>query len=162
MNTNIKHPALTVLLSIVFLIAAFLLVNKVITSDKPNSETGEIGDYVVSIKDYQIVTRKDDNKSILIVTYAFTNNDKESHSFKTAIDDKLFQNGVEIEALWNRWGVEEYYDFANASKEIKKGVTLDVQAAYELSDTSSDVSVELSKMYSDKKLEYTISLQKAE
>ena len=40
------------------------------------------------------------------------------------------------------------YNSDNQSKEIKKGVSLDVEVAYELNDTITDVEVEVSEFVS--------------
>lgn len=136
------------------------------TSSEVSAETngkqeGDIknGKFNVKIKDSKVV--KNDGDDILIVTYAFTNNSKESQSFMYSIDDKLFQNGVELGDVFGSWGIEDDYDFDNHSKEIKSGVTLDVQVAYELNDTTTDVEVELCEwLFDDDPVTYTIKLSK--
>lgn len=77
-------------------------------------EAGKIGDYNVTIKDSKVVQNGDEN--ILIVTYTFTNNSKESESFLYAISDKLFQNGVELGDVYTSWGIEDEYDFEAKSR----------------------------------------------
>lgn len=101
-----------------------------------------------------------DGKYDLIVTYSFTNNATESKAFGYSVSPKLFQNGVEIPELWSRIGIEDYYDFDNQHKEIKPGTTLEVQEAYELADTTTEVEVEISEWISlsKKTISYTISL----
>ena len=56
--------------------------------------------------------------------------------------------------------MEDEYNFDNKSKEIKPGITLDVQCAYELNDLTTDVEVEITEWISfdDKKLTYMIQL----
>ena len=128
------------------------------------SETpdGKIGKYNVTIKDYRI-TEDSSGGNILIITYTFTNNSDESMAFMYAIEDKCFQNGVELGDVFTSWGIDDY-SFDNQSKEIKPGISLDVQVAYELNDTTTDVEVELDKYFSwtDSKIVYTLPLDSAE
>lgn len=125
-----------------------------------NKPEGTIGDYVVTVKEATVVQSTLDGKDILVVTYSFANNSKDPKAFLYAITDKLFQNGVEIQSVLTSFGIEDYYSFDNKSKEIKPGVTLDVQNAYELSDTSTPVEVEISEWisFSNDKITYTIDL----
>lgn len=128
--------------------------------NQPKTASSKIGNYEVTILSAQVVKNTSDGKYDLIVTYSFTNNATESKAFGYAVSPKLFQNGVEIPELWSRIGIEDYYDFDNQHKEIKPGTTLEVQEAYELSDTTTDVEVEISEWISlsNKTISYTISL----
>jgi len=121
-------------------------------------ETGKIGKYNVTVKDSVVV--ENDGKKILIVTYTFTNNSDESKAFDIVITDKLFQNGVELGPVYTSWGLEEHYNPDNKSKEIRPGVSLDLQKAYELNDPTTDVEVELSEWLSfhDEKAVYVIKI----
>ena len=129
-----------------------------VNAAKPEREEGKLGDFNVTIKDSVVV--ENDGKNILIVTYSFTNNSDDSKAFMYAIEDKLFQNGVELGTVYTSWGIEEHYNFDNKSKEIRPGVTLDVQEAYELNDPASEVEAELSESFSfaDDKLIYKIKI----
>lgn len=132
--------------------------NNTIVAEKNSPEAGKIGDYIVTIKESKIV--ENGEKNILVVTYSFTNNSDDSQAFTYAITDKLFQNGVELGTVYSSWGMEDEYNFDNKSKEIKPGITLDVQCAYELNDLTTDVEVEITEWISfdDKKLTYMIQL----
>ncbi len=128
-----------------------------ISANKTDKPKGAIGDYIVTIKDSR-VTKDYEGKDILIVTYSFTNNDDKSKSMLYSVSDKLFQNGVELGDVWSSYGIDNY-SFDNHSKEIKPGVTLDVQIAYELNDTTTDVDVEIyDYIESSNPVTYTISL----
>ena len=63
-----------------------------------------------------------------------------------AIDDTVFQNGVECESaiLMSVDG----FDSGLQMKEIKPGATLTVQAAYVLNDASSPIEIELTELFS--------------
>lgn len=128
--------------------------------NQPKAASSKIGNYEVTVLSAQVVKNTSDGKYNLIVTYSFTNNATESKAFGYAVSPKLFQNGVEIPELWSRIGIEDYYDFDNQHKEIKPGTTLEVQEAYELADTTTDVEVEISEWISlsKKTISYTISL----
>lgn len=169
-----KHPiALFVGIGVVVFVGAMIAIgngvedpstgkqsdqNEPIIAGKSASQTGDIGKYNVTIKDSKVVRNNDED--ILIVTYTFKNNSDDSKAFIYAVTDKLFQNGVELGTVYTSFGIEDEYDFDNKSKEIKPGVSLDVQAAYELNDTTSDVEVEISEWisFNDDKITYTIKL----
>ncbi|MBQ3075846.1 MAG: DUF5067 domain-containing protein [Clostridia bacterium] len=91
-------------------------------------------------KDYE-------GKPIVIVKYSFTNNGEQAQSFSVAFDDAVFQNGI---GLNESWVVAEdaNYSADNQSKEIQKGATLEVEVAYELNDTTTDINVEISALFS--------------
>lgn len=122
-------------------------------------EEGNIGDYTVVIDSCRLA--KDyEGKDVIIVKYVYTNvaND-EATAFWTAFDETVYQNGV---------GLNEAYvldDSANYSsdnqmKEIKKGASLDVEVAYELNDTTTDIEVEVEELFSldDKTVTKTFSI----
>lgn len=133
--------------------------NSAVVAEKNSPEAGKIGDYTVTIKESKIV--ENGEKNILIVTYSFTNNSEDSQAFTYAVEDTLFQNGVELGDVYTSWGIEDEYNFDNKSKEIKPGITLDVQCAYELNDLTTDVEVEITEWISlnDDKLTYVIQLE---
>lgn len=112
-----------------------------------SSETSSnLGEYQIDIKECRLV--KDfENKDVVIVKYGFTNNSDNPASFSFAFDDQVYQNGVGL--------TESYFVSDNANynsddqlKEIKKGTTLDVEVAYELNDTTTDIEVEVKKLIS--------------
>lgn len=121
---------------------------------------GVIGDYVVTIKGAKVVKSTYNNEDILVVTYSYTNNSDKPKAFSYSVSPTAFQNGVEIKEVWTKYGIEDEYDFDNQSKEIQPGITLDVQEAYKLSDTTSTVTVEVTEWITlkDDKLTYTIEL----
>lgn len=127
-------------------------------AEKPQDVEGQIGRYIVTIKESRITTDYE-GSPILLVTYSFTNNNDDPQSFMMAIDDKLYQNGVELGDVYTSYGIDGY-NMDNASKSVQKGVTLDVQEAYKLNDTTTDVEVRLAELisFSDKYLTYTIDI----
>ncbi len=119
----------------------------------------ELGDYTVIIDSCRLA--KDyEGKDVVIVKYDFTNNSDDSASFMVAFDDTVYQDGI---------GLNESYvldDSANYSsdnqmKDIKPGSTLDVEVAYELNDSTTDIEVEVKELFSfsDKTITKTFSIK---
>ncbi len=115
------------------------------TADKPENGASQLGDYEILIKSCRLATDFE-GKSIVIVKYEFTNNSDESEAFYLAFDETVYQDGI---------GLNECYfadDSANYSgdnqmKEIKPGATLEVEVAYVLNDTTTDIDVEVSELF---------------
>lgn len=115
------------------------------TAQKDDS-AGQVADCTVDIASCRLA--KDwEGKPIVIVKYAFTNNKEENQSFMLAFDDEVFQNGVGLNSCYM---VDDSANYSpdNQTKEIKKGATLDVEVAYELNDTTTDIEVEVSALFS--------------
>ncbi len=109
-------------------------------------DDSSIGDYKVEIlrcrlsKDY-------DGKDVVIITYNFTNiSDEEPASFMWTFEDKVYQNGIECEHAYIL--DDDSYNSENKDKEIKAGASLEVECAYILNDTTSDIEVEVSELIS--------------
>ena len=114
-------------------------------AQKPQENNNRLGDYEVEIKSARL-TKDFEGKDVVVITYGFTNYGKENASFSFALDDQVFQNGV---GLNNAYVLkDDDYSADNQTKEIKTGASLDVDVAYELNDTTTDVEVELSELIS--------------
>ena len=122
------------------------------------SET-ELGKYTVEIdscrlaKDYA-------GKSVVIVKYIFTNvSDESAVSFMFAFDDAVYQDGV---GLNQAYVLDDSAKFNsdNQTKEIKKGATLEVEVAYELNDSTTDIEIEVKELFrfNDKTLKKTFKI----
>ena len=118
----------------------------------------KLGDYNVDIKSCRIAEDYE-GEPIVIVTYGFTNNGDDSASFSYAITDEAYQNGIGLNPCYFA-ADSANYNSDNQNKEIKKGATLDVEIAYELNDTTTDVEVEVSELisFSDKKITKTFKI----
>lgn len=116
-----------------------------VNSGEATTQKNNAGSYNVEVKKATLTKDVSDN-SIVVVTYLFTNNGTDSVSFDTVIDDKAFQNGVELGVVWSSYGVDDL-DFETKSKEIKPGVTFEVTCAYELNDESTPVDIELYRYF---------------
>jgi hypothetical protein len=97
-------------------------------------------EFAVTIDSAEVANSYADERAIL-VTMTFTNNSENATSFSPTIQDKAFQNGVQLEFTV----VSDTDD--NSYKEIKPGATITVQRAYILEDDST-VTVELSEWLS--------------
>ena len=128
-------------------------------STQKEDNTNSLGDYSVVIDSCRLA--KDyEGKDVVIIKYVFTNNADDSTSFMVAFEDTVYQNGI---------GLNEAYildDSANYSsdnqmKDIKPGSTLDVEVAYVLNDTTTDIEVEVKELFSfdDKTISKTFSIQ---
>ena len=110
------------------------------------TEAPEVAGCTVEIKSSRLA--KDyEGKDIIIVNYAFTNNEEEDKSFSLAFDDKAFQNGVGLNECYFVDNSANY-SADNQTKNIKKGATLEVEVAYVLNDATTDVEVEVSALFS--------------
>lgn len=109
-------------------------------------DSNSLGSYEVEIKNARI-SENYEGKATVIITYGFTNNSSESASFYIAIDETVYQNGVGLERTYTLKDGDPY-DEANQSKEIKSGVTLDVDVAYVLNDLETDIEVEAKETFS--------------
>ena len=117
------------------------------SADKGETVEGAIGDYSVIIDSCRLA--KDyEGDAVVIVKYVFSNvNDDDATAFFTAFDETVYQNGV---GLNESYFVDDSakYSSDNQLKEIKKGATLDVEVAYELNDTTTDIEVEVKELFS--------------
>lgn len=139
---------------LVLMFAMFALGSGEDTSEdqgKGTVESGEsdtnIGDYTVEIQSCRLA--KDyEGKGVVIVKYLYTNvaND-DATAFFTAFDETVYQNGV---GLNESYFVDDSANYSsdNQMKEIKKGASLEVEVAYELNDTTTDIEVEVKELFS--------------
>lgn len=105
--------------------------------------SGNLGDYYVEIGDAQV--KKDKNgKPILVVNVKYTNNGNSENAFAYSIIDNAYQDGVQIESA-SDW---KSYDSDSQFKQLLKGATYNVQVAYELNNTTSDVVVIMTEFIS--------------
>lgn len=106
-----------------------------------------IGDYSIVIDSCRLATDWE-GKPVVIVKYIFTNvADDNAASFYSTFDETVYQNGVGLnETLM----VDDNagYSMDNQTKEIKKGASLDVEVAYDLNDTTTDIEVEVEELFS--------------
>ncbi|MBQ1225759.1 MAG: DUF5067 domain-containing protein, partial [Clostridia bacterium] len=66
-------------------------------------------------------------------------------SFMFAFDDNVYQNGVGLNSCLFADDTANYSS-ENQTKQIKTGATLDVEVAYVLNDTTTDLEVEVTRL----------------
>lgn len=111
-----------------------------------SADSNSLGDYQVEIKNARL-TKNWEGKDAVVITYGFTNNADEPAAFWLAFEDDVYQGGVGLEKAYTLKDGDPY-DEANQNKEIKNGVTIDVDVAYILNDTETDIEVEVKELYS--------------
>ena len=118
-----------------------------------------IGDYTVEIKDARF-TETYDGKPAIVVTYGFTNNSDNPAAFYIAFETDAYQNDIGLNEAYVLKDGDPYSE-DNQSKEIKTGASLDVEVAYELNDTESDVVIEVEEFmgWSDDKVTKTFTIK---
>ncbi len=137
-------------------------------SDNSNDDQGNasaekdkdnLGDYNIDIVSCRLATDYE-GKPVVIVKYAFTNNDDNPQNFMFAVSAEVFQNGI---GLNEAYFVDDSANYSsdNQTKDIKKGATLEVEVAYTLNDTTTDIEVEVSELisFSSKKVTKTFSIK---
>lgn len=110
-------------------------------------EQGNLGKYSVEILSCRMAIDYE-GKPVVIVKYSFENvSDSEAVAFIWKVSDKVYQNGIELEDAYFLDESAEY-DSEKKSAEIQKGTKIEVEVAYVLKDTTSDINVEVSRLIS--------------
>lgn len=126
-------------------------------STEQTVENSTFGEYEIKINDF-VISKTYDGKPAIIININFANNSDETVSYMTSFVSKAFQDGVELSMAI----LDDYsnYDADASMKEIKKGASIDIQVAYELSNTTSDVEFEVEEFlsFSDDKVEKTFKI----
>ena len=119
-------------------------------SGTANTETkgnDSIGKYSVVIDSCRLASDYA-GKPVVIVKYQFTNvSDDNPTAFYIAFDDNVYQNGVGLNGAYVL-DDNANYSADNQTKAIKKGASIDVEVAYELNDTTSEIEVEVEELFS--------------
>lgn len=113
------------------------------TEDNTEKTEFEYKNMTVKYLNHQIQTDSA-NQECLVVYYEFTNNSDENQTFDYCFDDKVFQNGVELESSYFHVNEES----KNSGKEIKPGVTITVASSFVLTEDRSNVELEVSPFMS--------------
>ena len=110
-------------------------------------QQGNLGKYSVEILSCRVAIDYE-GKPVVIVKYSFENvSDSKAASFVWNVSDKVYQNGMELE---NAYLLDDSanYDSEKKSVEIQKGTKIEVEVAYVLRDTTSDIEVEVGRLIS--------------
>lgn len=133
---------------------------KVTAETQPAEDPTVLGNYSVDIKSCRLA-QDYSGKPVVIILYVFTNvKSDEASSFSFTIDDSVYQNGVGLNGAYIL-SDSANYSADSQTKEIKKGASLEVEVAYELNDTTTDIEVEVKELFSfsNKTLKKTFSIQ---
>lgn len=110
------------------------------------ADSNKLSDYSVDIKSCRLA--KDyEGKDVVIVKFGFTNNSDKATAFFTAIGTTLYQDGIGLNSAF-MLADSAKYSSDNSTKSIKPGASLDVELAYELNDSKTDVEVEVKQNFS--------------
>ena len=125
-----------------------------------STPSDQLGDYKVVIDSCRLA--KDyEKKPVAIVKYIFTNvSHDEAISFGVALNADAYQNGIGLNtAIILDDSVK--YESDRLLKAIKKGATLEVEIAYVLDDSTTDLVIEVKELFSfdDTMITKTFSLQ---
>ena len=115
--------------------------------DSTKAKENELGQYSVEILSARL-TSTYDNKPAVVVKYKFTNNSNDNPTaFYVAFDDEVYQNGVGLNSAYFLKDGDPYDD-DNDTKEIKKDSSIEVEKAYVLNDSNTEIEVEVKELFS--------------
>ena len=106
-----------------------------------------IGDLLVSIEELDIYSYR--GEDYLIVTYIYTNNSNDTKNLGYNIDDKAFQNGIEMKDVFLSTLPDDAIKYDNLYKETMPGTTIRAQAAYRIENINEDMVLQIQYTYDD-------------
>ena len=116
-------------------------------ASKEQTGQDEIGKYSVVIDSCRLA-QDYEGDPVVIVKYVFSNlKDDDAVAFAWAFDDEVYQNGVSLNGAYVLKDTANY-SADNQTKQIKKGASIEVEVAYELNDTTTDIQVEVKELFS--------------
>ena len=144
-------------------ILVILMLFSLVACGKEKDETEDpnlltVGDFELLYKGASIM--KDyEGKDALVLTLDFTNNSEETTNYFWSIFETVMQNGSELEMTvayldeetWEATDVSQYTDVA-------PGSTIEIQTAFVLNDTTSEVEATFEEMDGDRNDSITIDL----
>lgn len=131
---------LSCILAVVLLCTFSLFALGSLENEEVDVTDNVVGDYEVDVIDFRLV--KDYSADVIIIKYSFTNNSDDSKSFSLAVDDTVYQGGMSLEETYVLLS-DTNYDYQDKSKKIKSGATVEIEIAYKLEDTTTDIEVEI-------------------
>lgn len=135
------------LLSVAVFSTGCIDTSSTVTNQGTDDATADnLGEYQIDIKSCRLA--KDyAGKDVAIITYGFTNNSDDPSAFYVTFDCGVYQGGVGLNEAYIL-DDSANYNSDNQTKEIKKGASIDVEVAYELNDTTTDLEVEVKEFFS--------------
>lgn len=127
-----------------------------VNAEKKETDENTIGDFKYVVKGAKL-TKDWEGKDAVLITYEFTNNSDSPISFDGSLDDKLYQDGIELEsAILSDDNESKLFD----TVDLKPGITKEVKKAYLLRNKKSEIEVEIQELFSlsDDMIKTTINL----
>lgn len=86
----------------------------------------------------------EDRPEIGIISLDYTNNSGDVTGFSKNYRIRAFQNGIELEKpIVISYGENEYKNRDNGNKNIKDGITITIEQAYNLENTDDEIEIEI-------------------
>ncbi len=113
--------------------------------DSAGKDSGNLGNYEISILSARRSVDYEGNPAI-IVKYQFTNKSNENQNFMTAVSAKAFQKGVQLNSAVIIG--DEQYTALDSTKDVQPNGTIELEKAYLVTDTTSDIVIEVTELFS--------------
>ena len=115
-----------------------------------------LGDYELLYKGACIMEDSDGNDAI-VLTLDFTNNGKENASYLWSVNETVMQNGVELEVATVFTDYDTFETVIDGQfTDVAPDTTLEVQTAFVLNDTTSEIKATFEELLGSKKGTITI------
>lgn len=106
------------------------------------ADSGTLGDSEVAIRGAKMVW-DDDGNAAMVITYGWTNHSQyRTYSF-SMVNERAYQSGIKLPYAY--LDDVKIYDPETSVREVRPGVTVEVQAAYVLADPDQTVEFELTE-----------------
>ena len=116
----------------------------------------KLGDCELLYKGACIMEDSDGNDAI-VLTLDFTNNGKENASYLWSVDETVMQDGVELEVASVITDYETFETVVdNQFADVAPGETLEVQTAFVLENTTSEIKATFEELFGSKKGTITV------
>ena len=141
------------------LLAALMLLGSLTACGKEKEKDSNLislGDYELLYKGACIMEDSDGNDAI-VLTLDFTNNGKENASYLWSVNETVMQNGVELEVATVFTDYDTFETVIDGQfTDVAPGTTLEVQTAFVLNDTTSEIKATFEELLGSKKGTITI------
>ena len=148
-----KTRLLCLLFAVLMLLGSLTACGK---EKEKDSNLISLGDYELLYKGACIMEDSDGNDAI-VLTLDFTNNGKENASYLWSVNETVMQNGVELEVATVFTDYDTFETVIDGQfTDVAPGTTLEVQTAFVLNDTTSEIKATFEELLGSKKGTITI------
>ena len=141
------------------LLAALMLLSSLTACGKDKAKDSnliKLGDYELLYKGACIMEDSDGNDAI-VLTLDFTNNGKDNASYLWSVNETVMQNGAELEVATVFTDYDTFETVIDGQfTDVAPGTTLEVQTAFVLNDTTSEIKATFEELLGSKKGTITI------